>query len=85
MEIRLGNLTFRQLAEKHSIELSDEELKTLEALRNDNANFAAGSECCHIFDMPRIICCGTQTVFDTVLGILRSKKIVGQIQLGVIK
>ena len=81
MGIRLGNMTFRQLAEQHCIDLTDDELKSLEALRNDNANFDAGSECCHIFDMPRSIVCGTRSVFDTVLAVLGSKRVIGPIDI----
>ncbi len=81
MGIRFGNMTFRELAEKHSFELTDEENSALEALRTDNANFAIGTEKCHVFDAPRGICCGTRAVFDKVYAILSVKSIKGQIAL----
>ena len=84
MSISLGNLSFKQLAELHEFELTKEELDTLEGLRTENASFPAGTNQCHIFDMPRIIHCGTRDVFNTVYNILSQKPVKGQIQVGIL-
>lgn len=84
MSIYLGNLSFSQLAEQHCFELTEEELKTLEGMRIELANFTAGTPKCHIFDMPRTIACGTKEVQDAVLNILSKKPIKGQLQLGLV-
>ena len=81
MGIRFGNMRFKELAEKHSFELTEEEEKTLEAMRTDNASFPRGTDKCHVFDAPRGICCGTQAVFDKVYAILSKKSIKGQIAI----
>lgn len=84
MPVYLGNLSFKQLAEQHSFELTDEELKTLDGLIEENASFPAGTPKCHIFDMPRMISCGTKGVYNTVLNILSKKPVKGQIQIGLV-
>lgn len=84
MSVYLGNLSFKQLAELHEFELTDEELEILEGLRTENASFNAGENKCHIFDMPRIIHCGTKSVFNTVYNILSKKPVKGQIQIGLV-
>lgn len=81
--VQLGNFTFSRLAEEHGFTLTPEELQELEALRTDEASFAAGTPKCHIFDIPRRIVSGTQEVQDRVLQILRGKTVRGPIQLAV--
>ena len=81
--VYLGNYTFHKLAEEHDIDLTAEELKELEGLRTDSAKVDAGTPKCHVFDMPRMIVCGTQDVQDRIVSILRNKTIHGQIQLAV--
>lgn len=84
MGIRLGNLTFRELAEKHQFTLTEEELATLEALRQDNASVEEGTDKCHIFDMPRVIVCGNADVQRRVICALmkHASEIKGEIQIG---
>lgn len=86
MGIRLGNLTFRELAEKHQFTLTEEELATLEALRQDDASVEKGTDKCHIFDMPRVIVCGNVDVQIRVVGVLEkhASEIKGNIQIGVL-
>lgn len=84
MGIRLGNLTFRELAERHQFTLTEEELATLEALRQDNASIEKGADKCHIFDMPRVIVCGNKDTQHRVVDILMkyAGEIKGEIQIG---
>ncbi len=84
MGIRLGNLTFRELAEKHQFTLTEEELAALEALRQDNARVEEGADKCHIFDMPRVIVCGNEDTQHKVVSVLmkHASEIKGEIQIG---
>ena len=84
MGIRLGNLTFRELAEMHQFTLTEEELATLEVLRQDNARVEEGTDKCHIFDMPRVIVCGNEDTQHKVVNVLmkHAGEIKGEIQIG---
>lgn len=84
MGIRLGNFTFRELAEKHQFTLTEEELTTLEALRQEDASVENGTDKCHIFDMPRVIVCGNEDTQHKVVGVLmkHAGEIKGEIQIG---
>lgn len=84
MGIRLGNLTFRELAEKHQFTLTEEELATLEALRQDDASVEKGTDKYHIFDMPRVIVCGNEDTQHKVVDVLmkHAGEIKGEIQIG---
>ena len=84
MGIRLGNLTFRELAEKHQFTLTEEELATLEALRQDDASVEKGTDKCHIFDIPRIIICGNEDTQRKAINVLmkHAGEIKGEIQIG---
>lgn len=84
MGIRLGNLTFRELAEKHQFTLTEEELATLEALRQDDACVEKGVDKCHIFDMPRVIVCGNKDTQHKVVNVLMKHvgEIKDEIQIG---
>lgn len=84
MGIRLGNLTFRELAEMHQFTLTEEELATLEALRQDNASVEESTDKCHIFDMPRVIVCGNEDTQHKVVDVLmkHAGEIKGEIQIG---
>ena len=84
MGIRLGNLTFRELAEMHQFTLTEEELATLEALRQDDASVEKGTDKCHIFDMPRVIVCGNKDTQHRVVDIMmkHTGEIKGEIQIG---
>lgn len=84
MGIRLGNLTFRELAEMHQFTLTEEELATLEALRQEDASVEEGTDKCHIFDMPRVIVCGNKDTQHKVVDVLmkHAGEIKGEIQIG---
>lgn len=84
MGIRLGNLTFRELAEMHQFTLTEDELTTLEVLRQEDATIKEGTDKCHIFDMPRVIVCGNKDTQHKVVDVLmkHAGEIKGEIQIG---
>lgn len=83
MGIRLENLTFRELAEKQQFTLTEEELATLEALRQDDVSVEKGTDKCHIFNMPRVIVCGNKDTQHMVVDVLmkHADEIKGEIQI----
>lgn len=80
MGIALGNLTIKELEEKHGFTLTEEHRSTLEAMRQDNAQHIEKGKF-HIFDMPRNILCGDDGTCKKVYSILKEYKIKGQVGL----
>lgn len=78
--IALGNLTVKELEEKHDFTLTDEHRSTLEAMRQDNAQHIEKGKF-HIFDMPRTIMCDSMDTMQKVYDILKGYKIKGQVSL----
>lgn len=83
MVIYLGNLTVKELEDKHSFTLSDEERATLESMRQDKAENVQ-SDKFHIFDIPRVIACGSKDTAIKVYEILKQYSINGHIEIGVV-
>ena len=82
MAIYLGNFTVKELEDKHSFTLSDEERATLESMRQDKAENIK-SDKFHIFDIPRVIACGSKDTAIKVYEILKRYSIKGHIEIGV--
>lgn len=82
MGILLGNLSVRELEEKHGFVLSDEDRQALESIRQSNAQ-KIEAEKFHIFDMPRTILCGSYDTAVKVHEILKKYKIKGQISISI--
>ena len=82
MGIYLGNLTIKELEEKHSITLSDEHRSALESMRQNNADNVK-SDKFHIFDIPRVIACGSKDTAIKVYEILKQYSIKGHIEIAV--
>lgn len=80
MGILLGNLTIRDLEEKHSFTLSDDDRATLESMRQDSAQKIENGKF-HIFNMPRSIVCSDSNTCQKVYNILKEYKIKGQVGL----
>lgn len=69
MNIKFGNLTMRQFADKVQADFTDEELETLEGYRTDIAEFTDPGKF-HIFDDPAIsINIGSECIAAGALGI----------------
>lgn len=83
MAIYLGNLTVKELEDKHSFTLSDEERATLESMRQDMAEVVKNDKF-HIFDIPRVIACGSKDTAIKVYEILKQYSIKGHIEIGVV-
>lgn len=83
MAIYLGNLTVKELEDKHSFTLSDEERATLESMRQDKAENVK-SDKFHVFDIPRVIACGSKDTAIKVYEILKQYSIKGHIEIGVV-
>lgn len=80
--IYLGNLTVKEVEDKHSFTLSDEHRATLESMRQDKAENIK-SDKFHIFDIPRVIACGSKYTAIKVYDILKQYSIKGHIEIGV--
>ena len=80
MNIYLGNFTTTQMASEMGIELSAEDIKTLEAMRQDDAqNIKPGRF--HCFEAPRMLACGDLATCHKVHDILAKYQIKGQWQI----
>ena len=80
MNIYMGNFTTAQMASEMGIKLSAEDAKTLEAMRQDDAqNILQGRY--HCFDAPRMIVCGDLDTCRKVHSILSRYKVKGQWQI----
>ena len=80
MNIYMGNFTTAQMASEMGIELSAEDIKTLEAMRQDDAqNIKPGRF--HCFDAPRMLVCGDLATCYRVHAILAKYLIKGQWQI----
>lgn len=83
MIIYLGNLTVKELEDKHSFALSNEHRATLENMRQNKAENVE-SDKFHIFDIPRAIACGSKDTAIKVYEILKQYDIKGHIEIGVV-
>lgn len=82
MAILLGNLTVKELEEKHGFSLSDEHRQTLESMRQNTAQPIKNDKF-HIFDLPRTILCGSEGIAIKVYEILKQYKIEGKINIAI--
>ena len=82
MAIYLGNFTVKELEDEHSFTLSDEHRATLESMRQDKAENVK-SDKFHIFDIPRVIACGSKDTAIKVYEILKQYSIKGHLEIGV--
>lgn len=82
MAIYLGNFTVKRLEDEHSFTLSDEHRATLESMRQDNAENVKMDKF-HIFDIPRVIACGSKDTAIKVYEILKQYSIKGHIEIAV--
>lgn len=72
MNLRFGNLTMRQFADKVEADFTAEELATLESQRTDTAEFTDPTKF-HIFDDPGIsISIGSECIAAGTLGIFEA-------------
>jgi len=83
MEIYLGNLTVKGLEDRHSFTLSDEHRAALESMRTNKVENVK-SDKFHIFDIPRVIACGSKDTAIKVYAILKQYSIKGHIEIGVV-
>lgn len=83
MSIYLGNLTVKELESKHSFALSDEHRAALESMRQNQAENVK-SDKFHIFDIPRVIACGSKDTAIKVYEILKQYSIKGHVEIGVV-
>ena len=82
MNIYMGNFTTAQMASEMGIELSAEDAKTLDAMRQDDAqNIKPGRY--HCFDAPRMLVCGDLATCYKVHDILAKYQIKGQWQIAI--
>lgn len=82
MGILLGNLSVRELEEKHGFTLSDEDRQALESMRQSSAQKIEDGKF-HIFDMPRHILCGSYDTAVKVHEILKKYEIKGSIGISI--
>lgn len=82
MAIYLGNFTVKRLEDEHSFTLSNEHRSTLESMRQDDAQNVK-SDKFHIFDIPRVIACGSKDTAIKVYEILKQYSIKGHIEIAV--
>jgi hypothetical protein len=68
MGICLGNLKTKEILNRLGIELSKEDFKTLDSMREDNADVSRGRW--HGFDLPFQITCGDVETAQIVTNIL---------------
>lgn len=83
MKFQLGNKTVEEIEQEHSFVLSDEHRTKLRDMRQDDAQNIASNKF-HIFDMPRVIRCGSMETATIVYEILKQYDIKGHITIGVI-
>lgn len=83
MVIYLGNLTVKELEDKHSFTLSNEHRITLESMRQNKAENVK-SDNFHIFNIPRVIACGSKDTAIKVYEILKQYNIKGDIEIDVV-
>lgn len=83
MAIYLGNLTTKELEDKHSFTLSDKHRAILESMRQNEAENVK-SDKFHIFDIPRVIACGSKDTAIKVYDILKQYSIKGHVEIGVV-
>ena len=83
MAIYLGNLTVKELEDKHSFTLSEEHRVTLESMRQNEAENVK-SDKFHIFDISRMIACGSKDTAIKVYEILKQYSIKGYIEIGIV-
>lgn len=80
MNIYIGNFTTAQMASEMGIELSAEDAKALDAMRQDDAqNILQGRY--HCFDAPRMLVCGDIATCYKVHAILAKYQIKGRWQI----
>lgn len=86
MEIRLGNLSVKQIEERLGIVLSEEDREVLKNSREDNASNVPENKW-HGFDIPFTIVCGGMDMAIKVRDILAKyeKDMKGTIQIGISK
>lgn len=68
MGICLGNLKTKEILSRLGVELSAEDFKTLDDMREDNADVSKGKW--HGFDIPFQITCGDEETARAVIDIL---------------
>lgn len=79
--IMLGNLNTKSIMERLQVTFNDEDIKTLEGMRMDNATVTSGKW--HGFDIPLAIQCGDKETAQKVIDILTpyAKDFKGTIQI----
>ena len=82
MVFLLGNLSVRELEEKHGFVLSDEDRQVLESMRQSNVQRIKDGQF-HIFDIPRNILCGSYETAVKVHEILKQYDIKGRIDISI--
>ena len=84
MNVYMGNFTTAQMASEMGIELSAEDAKALDAIRQDDAqNIKPGRY--HCFDVPRMLVCGDLPTCYLVHDILAKYLIKGRWQIATTK
>ena len=68
MSIYLGNLKTKEILSRLGIELKEDDFKTLDSMREDNADVSKGKW--HGFDIPFQITCGDRETAQIVTNIL---------------
>lgn len=84
MAIYLGNLSLQRLAKEHQFEISDEDVAKLQPFHQDNADVKAGKKEFHIFDIPRVIHCGTMEMAQMLYDVLKKYDIKGRLSINVV-
>lgn len=82
MNIYIGNFTAHRMASEMGIELTQEDEKALEEIRQDDAQRIQPGKY-HCFDIPRVIMCGDIDTCYKVAAILKKYTIEGRWQVSV--
>ena len=80
MNVYFGNLSTTRMASEMGIELSDEDIKTLDDMRQDDAQKILPGRF-HCFDGPRVIVCGDMDTCLKVNAVLQKYKVKGLWQI----